>query len=66
MPTETQNRKALARADACIDFSSGTPPYSLKYPIVFWIQKLRNRFKPPWFRNLLHNHRYSNCLLINL
>ena len=34
MPTETQNRKALARADACIDFSSGTPPYSLKDPIV--------------------------------
>lgn len=35
MPTETQRRKALARADACIDFRSGTPPYPLKDPIVF-------------------------------
>ena len=47
MPTETQRRKALARADACIDFSSGTPQYSLKEPIVFLDPKTRKPIQNP-------------------
>ena len=47
MPTETQRRKALARADACIDFSSGTPPYSLKNPIVFLDPKTQKPIQNP-------------------
>jgi hypothetical protein len=43
MPTETQNRKALARADACIDFSSG----KLKDPIVFLDPKTRKPIHTP-------------------
>jgi hypothetical protein len=46
MPTETQNRKAHERARACIDFSSGTPPYSLKDPIVF-LDKNQNPIQNP-------------------
>jgi hypothetical protein len=47
MPTETQNRKAHERARACIDFSSGTPPYSLKDPIVFLDPKTQKPIQNP-------------------
>ena len=43
MPTETQRRKALARADACIDFSSG----KLKDPIVFLDPKTQKPIQTP-------------------